>query len=96
MFGKKILESIIWESIITIRYKTHIWEDLVLFGNLHFDLARRRLCYLEDSCGTQFRRAGRQYKCFLLFHIQIQMRIQIQIQIKYNIQRTVMVLNFGI
>ena len=63
------------------RYQNHICEeDLVLFGNLHFDLVRRRLCYLDDSCGTQFCRSGRQYKCYLSFHLQIQMQIQIQIQ----------------
>ena len=39
---------------------------------------RRRLCYLDDSCGTQFCRSGRQYKCYLSFHLQIQMQIQIQ------------------
>ena len=42
--------------------KTYI---LIYSENLHFDLARRRLCYLEDSCGTQFPRSGRPYKCFL-------------------------------
>ena len=32
-------------------------------------MARRRLCYLEDSCGSQFPRSGQQYKRFFSFSI---------------------------
>ena len=48
-----------FKSIVRIFGKYFDLKNIVLFWNLHFDLARRQLCYLEDSCATQFPRRGK-------------------------------------
>ena len=48
-----------FKSIVRIFGKYFDLKNIVLFWNLHFDLARRQHCYLEDSCATQFPRRGK-------------------------------------